>query len=201
MTRGTTLNNSFLRRQTDAGDAVGVQRRHWYVAIVNNNTEKSCGSKISKMGYDAYVPMQREAREFRPGRRKTVDRVVIPSRVFVHCTERERLKEIVTLPYIKRFMVDRALAANGFGSHPVAIVPDSEIEKLRFILVNSDNAVTIESRPLRLGDKVRVTRGKLMGLEGNILRRNDGETDLLVQLNILGCARVAVSRDDLERVV
>lgn len=88
----------------------------------------------------------------------------------------------------------------------MAVVPDREIEKLRFILYNSDAAVTIEPLPLRLGDKVRVIRGKLIGLEGNIVRCEGHDTsdssnlDIVVQLDILGCTRMNISPMDLEKI-
>lgn len=190
----------------DAGDAVGVSPLKWYVAVVSNNTEKSCMAKLLRLGYDVYVPVQREMRRLKDGRRKFVDRVVIPSRVFIRCTETERRKQVVTLPFIKRFMTDRASAVNEFGVHPVAVVPDAQLQKLRFILFNSASPVTVEPFPMRLGDKVRVIRGNLVGIEGSIVRcdggakDDSGNLDIVVQLDVLGCARMSISRNDLERI-
>lgn len=202
-----TSNDNLATANNDAGDAVGVSKaQKWYVAIVSNNTEKVCAEKIAALGYDTYVPTQKELRRWKNGRRKIIDRIVIPAAIFVRCTEADRRHHIVNLPFIKRFMVNRAAAANEFGWHPVAIVPDREIQKLRFILYNSDAAVTIEPLPLRLGDKVRVIRGKLIGIEGNIVRceGNDSadasDLDIVVQLDILGCARMSISPIDLEKI-
>lgn len=184
----------------EKSDAAPSPAVHWYVAIVSNNTEKSCGDKLEKAGYEVYVPTQREMRRWKNGRRKLIDRVVIPSVVFIRCTEHERKKEIVGLPYIKRFMTDRARQALTPAGTCIAVVPDAQIEKLRFILYNSDTPVSIESAPLRLGDKVRVVRGRLMGLEGNVIQHREGNPDIIVQLDILGCARMNISEDDLERI-
>ena len=181
-------------------DATPSSAVHWYVAIVGNNTEKACGDKLEKAGYEIYVPTQREMRRWRNGRRKLIDRVVIPSVVFIRCTEQERKKEIVALPYIKRFMTDRARQGSTPSGRTIAVVPDEQIEKLRFILYNSDSPVSIESAPLRLGDKVRVVRGRLMGIVGNVIQHREGNPDIIVQLDILGCARMNISEDDLERI-
>lgn len=200
-------NDNLATANNDAGDAVGVsQPFRWYVAIVSNNTEKVCAEKIAALGYDTYVPTQKELRRWKNGRRKIIDRIVIPAAVFVRCTEADRRHHVVNLPFVKRFMVNRAAATNQYGWHPVAIVPDREIEKLRFILYNSDAAITIEPLPLRLGDKVRVVRGKLLGLEGNIVRCESHDSadaanlDIVVQLDILGCARMNISPTDLEKI-
>lgn len=181
-------------------DVASLRPRHWYVAIVNHNTEKACGDKLEKAGYEIYVPTQREMRRWKNGRRKIVDRVVISSIVFIRCTEQERRNEIVKFPFVKRFMMDRAKSAGTSRSSQVAVVPEAQIEKLRFILYNSDSHVSIENTPLRLGDKVRVVRGKLMGLEGNIIQHKDGSQEIIVQLDILGCARMNISQDDLEKI-
>lgn len=183
-----------------SGTIASLKPKHWYVAIVTHNTEKACGEKLEKDGYEIYVPTQREMRRWRNGRRKLIDRVVIPTIIFIRCTEQERRTEIVNLPFIKRFMMNRATAVGPTRSSQVAVVPEEQIEKLRFILYNADSPVSIESAPLRLGDKVRVIRGRLMGLEGNVIQHKDGNPDIIVQLDILGCARMNISQDDLEKI-
>ena len=62
----------------------------------------------------------------------------------------------------------------------------------------ADSPVSISSRPLRLGERVRVNGGKLVGLEGNVFREADGSTNLVVKIDILGCAMVKIARDLLE---
>lgn len=65
-------NDNLATANNDAGDAVGVsQPFRWYVAIVSNNTEKVCAEKIAALGYDTYVPTQKELRRWKNGRRKS----------------------------------------------------------------------------------------------------------------------------------
>lgn len=180
-------------------DAVGVAEKYWFVAIVNHNSEISTSQKLSTQGYDTYVATQQEVRVWRNGRRAKVDRVVIPSLVFVRCTERERLA-IVRLPYIFRFLTNKAATPGQFG-RPVAIVPPRQMELLRFMLGHADRPVSITDRPYGRGDKVRVIRGSLRGLEGEVLSASDGSgSELLVRLDILGCAKVSIDPTDLEPV-
>ncbi|MDE7410017.1 MAG: UpxY family transcription antiterminator, partial [Muribaculaceae bacterium] len=87
------------------GDAVGVESRKWFVAIVNHNTEKAVQERLDGLGYETYVAKQTVVRIWKNGRKAKVDKVIIPSLVFVKCTQKER-HEIVSLPYIKRFMTD-----------------------------------------------------------------------------------------------
>lgn len=176
---------------TKTGDAVGVQDRKWVIAIVNNNTEKKCSEKLMKMGYESYVPTQQEKHRWCTGKIKTIDRIVLPSLVFIRVNELER-KEIVTLSFIHKFMTDRAGAVDCCNRHAIATIPDAQIETLKFMLYNSESPVSIEPMPIRLGDKVRVVRGQLQGVEGNVLSMTKNHSEIVFNLNILGCAKVTV---------
>lgn len=180
-------------------DAVGMERRSWYVAVVNNNSEKKVLARLEQAGYECYLPTQEEVRIWKDGRRRKTERVVIPATVFIRCTEPER-REAVKLPFINRFMTDRASAAATQLSRPVAVIPDKQIDTLRFMLGNSDEPVFVTAVPYRRGDKVRVVRGGLAGLEGEVwdAAGDKGRSELLVRLDFFGCARLTINSSDVE---
>ena len=177
-------------------DAEGVEKRNWYVAVVNHNSEKLYAEKLAKLGYDSYVASQEEYRVWRNGKRKKIDRVVIPSMIFVRCSEKER-QSIVRLPFIFRFLTNRAGELNQFGK-PVAIIPDNQIAMLKFMLGNSTAPVEFVDRVYSSGDKVRVARGGLRGLVGVVICSNADEAKLYVEFPIFGYAKVSISTCDLE---
>lgn len=191
--------------------AVGISKsdqeaRHWYVAVVNNKSEKACLVKLQQRiqkqpdeekAYEVYVPVQQEMSIRRDGRRKKVDRIVFPALIFIRCTERVRRKEIVCLPYIKRFMVNIAGAPQN-NHRPVAIIPDYQMNNLIRMVNDAESEVSIEARPLHLGERVRVNGGKLVGLEGNVWEEPDGSTSLVIVIDMLGCAKVSIARDLLD---
>lgn len=179
------------------GGAVGVTGRRWYVAIVNNNSEKLVGERLARLGHESYVAVQQVMRVWRNGRKARTDRVVFPALVFVRCTEAERLK-IVRLPYINRFMTDRAAGTSGTLPRPVAVIPQGQIDTLRFMLGQSDIPVTIVDTPYRVSDRVTVVRGGLRGLEGEVVQTLDGKSEVVVRIDILGSARVLIDTVDLE---
>ena len=176
-------------------DAVGVPERNWYVAIVNNRSEILAVERLVHLGYEAYAATQKEMRVWRNGRKKIIDRVVITSLIFVRCTEIER-KEIVALPFINRFMTDRATGSDGRRSS-VAIVPDHQICMLRYMLGNSDTPVDFVSHDYRRGEPIKVVRGSLSGTEGEVIEIEDGKGELIVRLDILGCARCTIKLADV----
>jgi transcription antitermination factor NusG len=178
-------------------DAVGVAKSYWFVAIVNHNSENKASEKLTKIGVVNYLPTQSEIRVWRNGRKSKVDRIVIPSTIFVYCTE-ERRKEIVNFPFIFRFMTNKAGSIKGSDNKPLAIISETEIERLKFMVGQSDIPVEITEKPFKTGDKVRVIRGNLAGLEGEVLNMNNAKSELIVAINFFGCAKLSIDTKNLE---
>ena len=181
----------------NVGDAVGVECPQWYVAFVGHNTEKACRDKLLKLGYESYVATQEEIHEWKNGRKKNIERVVISTLIFVRVTEKQR-REVVNLPFIKFFLTNKARSVDSFGHHPLAVIPDIQMQKLRFMLFNSEEPVNFVTERLRLGDHIRVARGSLKGLEGNVVRYKDGASYLVAQIESLGYAMMKIAIEDVE---
>ena len=178
--------------------AVGVTEAKWFVAIVNSRHEKAVAEKLREVGLECFVATQKEMRVWQNGRRKLIDRVVIPSVVFIKCTEKER-REIVALPYINRFMVNRT-ADTGILNKPAATIPDAQMHRLQFMLGQSETPVNFEPTMFKVKDNVRVIRGHLKGLEGEIMKNSDGTHTLTISLSLLGGATVTIDPKDVERI-
>lgn len=178
--------------------AVGVPEAKWFVAIVNSRHEKKVAENLQETGVSSYVATQKEMKVWKNGKRKTVDRVVIPSVVFVNCTEKER-RQIVGLPFIYRFMVNRS-AESGTLNKPIAVIPDLQIRKLQFMLGQSDLPVNFVPSAFKVKDNVRVIRGSLKGLYGQIMENSDGTHTLTVGLELLGGAAVKIDPYDVEKI-
>lgn len=179
------------------GDAVGVAGRMWFVAIVNNNTEKSAQEKLTKLNYETYVAKQKVLRVWKNGKKAKIDKVVVHSVVFIHCTEKER-KDIVNLPFINRFMTNKAGVSTNGLTKPLAVIPQAQIDTLRFMLGQSDIPVTFVDAPYKVHDKIKIIRGNLKGLEGEIIQTDNGKSELIVRVDILGCARMLIDATDIE---
>jgi len=178
-------------------DAVGLGKSYWFVAIVNHNSEKKSSEKLNNLGIENYLPTQTELRVWKNGRKVKVDRIVIPSTIFIYCTEQKR-REIVGLPFIFRFMTNKAGSIKDSTNKPLAIIPDNEIERLKFMLGQSDIPVEITEKPFKTGDKVRVIRGILAGLEGEVMNMNSTKSELIVALDFFGCAKLSIDTVNLE---
>ena len=181
-----------------ASCAVGVSdtNKKWFVVQVNNNTEKSSSEKLAGLGYETYLPVQEVTSIWKDGRKKIRQRILIPNIVFIRLAEQER-KDVLSLPFVKRFMVNRAGSLNSYHRHPVATIPDEQMDQLKFMLGQSESSVSIESNQLVLGSRIRIVRGLLRGLEGELLQSSMGKSYIMVSLDCLGYAKLEVSLSDI----
>ena len=91
-----------------------------------------------------------------------------------------------------RYLIDPA-------TKTLLVVPDKQMEDFQRVLNLSTEEGGLMDRPLALGDRVRVIKGVLSGVEGHVLEFR-GRTYVVVEL--LGCwfARADVPRAWLEKV-
>ena len=164
--------------------------KRWIAALVQMCMEKKVGERLTKLGVENYVPTQTEIRQW-SDRKKKVDRVVIPMVVFVRTDEKtERslrmhsfIRKILTYP----------------GQTAAAVIPDDQIDRLKFMLRQSDSPVEMMEQHLQVGDKVQIVRGALQGLEGEFIKNVD-KSMVAIHIEALGYACVSVSVEDIEKI-
>jgi transcription antitermination factor NusG len=162
----------------------------WFVARTQMNCERKAEKELQHIAKETYLPTQEEIHVW-SDRKKKVQRVVIPMIIFVKMRSEDARH------------LHRTASFYGFIGHDrhnttPAPIPEKDIETLRFMLGHSDNPVSIEPMPIKLGDRVKVIRGNLQGLEGYVMKCDDGATHILVGLNVLDCAKVDINIQDLQ---
>ena len=190
--------------------AGGVPPAEWHIAEVRCGMERACRDKLQRTGFESYVASRVETRVYASRNRRRVERVVIPAKVFVRLTEAEHIvAHEACAPALYKFMTDRARqprdaeplssAADRFrrAGHPFAVVPEEQMQRLRFMLGQAERPVEFVTRPLSLGDRVRVIRGPLAGLEGGFVRQGRA-TYIAVLLDALGCTLTEIPETDIE---
>lgn len=161
------------------GEGVAYSKR-WYVALVRMHHKKKVAERLNKMGIENFVPVQQELHQW-SDRRKMVESVLLPMMIFVHVDPKER-KEVLSFSTVSRYMVLR-------GESSPAVIPDEQMARFRFMLDYSEEAVSMSTTLLARGEKVRVIKGPLTGLVGELVNV-DGKSKIAVRLNLLGCACV-----------
>lgn len=155
---------------------IDEHKRSWYVAYTLSRHEKKVAEKLKLMGIECYVPIQEDIRHYQ-NRKKKIQRVVLPMTVFIHGTNKERLKAL-QLPSITHYLM-------AIGKHEAATVPDDQMERFRFMLDYSDSAVEIENTPLQPGMQIKVIKGPLTGLKGELISINK-TSKVIVRIDLLG---------------
>ncbi len=169
----------------------------WHIAFVGHNTEKAVEQRLQKLGLETYVATQLQTRIWKNGRKAKIQKVVIPLVVFIKCTEEERRK-IVALPYINRFMVNRASGSGNGLSSPVATISQKEIDTLRQMLGQSDIPVSFVDTPFKVNDDVTVIKGTLSGISGKVIATTENKSEVIVAIGLLGAAKMTIDASHLE---
>lgn len=154
-----------------------AEERKWYVAFVRLHHERKAVQKLEGMGIECFVPLKEEIHQWIQ-RKKKVSVVLTPQMIFIHATEEERLKAL-TLSSISRYLVLR-------GEHLPAVVPDEQMKRFMFMVDYSEESVHSMNDLLSPGQKVKVIKGPLAGLEGEFVEM-DGHSKIVVRLDMLGC--------------
>ena len=161
-------------------DSTTPEVRKWYEAYVRLFQERKTAEKLATMGIESFVPVREEIHQWSQ-RKKKVMRVLIPQMIFIHATQQERM-EALTLPSISRYMVLR-------GEHVPAVIPDAQMKQFMFMVDYSKETIEMFLSPLEPGQAVKVIKGPLAGLEGELMEI-DGKSKVVVRLDLLGCAGV-----------
>ena len=164
--------------------------RHWVAALVRMNTEKKVSSMLTKLGYHNYVPTQTEIRQW-SDRKKKIDKILIPMVIFIS-VDKQDVNNLRKISSIYKFI-----------SYPrqkePAIIPNEQIEKLKFMLHHADSAVEFSETVYEIGDEVEIVRGPLKGLYGELCYTEKGKPTVGVYVELLGYSYVNVDIKDVKR--
>ena len=164
--------------------------KRWIAALVQMCMEKKVGERLTKLGIENYVPPQPEIRQW-SDRKKKVERVVIPMVVFVHTDEKTE-RSLRMHSFIRKILAYP-------GQTTAAVIPNDQIDRLKFMLRQSDSPVEMMEQHLQVGDKVHIVRGALQGLEGELYKNVD-KSMVAIHIEALGYACVSVSVEDIEKI-
>lgn len=165
-----------------------MTNRRWLAAYVKMHHEKRVRERLSELGIENFLPVQTEVRQW-SDRKKRVEQVLIPMMIFVHIDTEEQ-RTVLTHPSVLRYLVLR-------GEHAPAEIPEEQMNRFRFMLDFSDQPVSFNTAGLQPGEKVKVIKGPLAGLEGEFVTV-DGKSNVIVRISHLGCAVVEVNASMVE---
>jgi len=161
----------------------------WYAVWTRSRQEKTAASMLDALGVEHYLPLRSELRQW-SDRKQMVEMPLFSGYLFVCINSLKGMKlEVLKIPGIVTFV--------GNNSGPLPI-PDQQIKAIRRVLTAG---VQCSAQPfLNEGDRVRVVRGALAGIEGT-LERIGSASRLLISIEMIRQSlSVNVLREDVEPI-
>ena len=142
---------------------IGVTRCEdsaWWALYTRHQHEKTVAEMLSAKGFEVFLPLYDSMRRWKD-RRKLLSLPLFPCYVFVRGGLNRRL-QVVTTPGVHMIL---------FYGERVAIIPEAEIQAIRKTV---EGPYRVEPHPfLKCGERVRVKRGALEGVEGVLVRKKN----------------------------
>lgn len=154
-----------------------MERADWYAVYTRSRHEKQVAALLQRQDLETYLPLRR-AWSSRQDRKVTIQVPALPGYLFVRCTMYAETRAL-----IKRANGVIRLVEN--VGRP-AVIPEEQIESLRIALTGTFNA---EGHPyLKVGDRVKVTRGPMGGAEGYLVRVAENKHRLIIAVDYVNQA-------------
>jgi transcription antitermination factor NusG len=160
----------------------------WYAVYTMPQNERSLVKHLDAQCIESFLPTWESTHIWKNRQHVKIVLPLFPSYLFVRIHAAERFK-VLRSPGAVR------IVGNSQGPIPV---PDSEIEFLRSDFCRQRVKPYCD---LVVGDKVRIKSGSMQGVQGLLVRKNDGLRFVVTLNSISQHAAVEVSADELEPVL
>lgn len=159
----------------------------WWAIYTRHQHEKVVAQVLATKGFEVFLPLYESIRRWKD-RSKMLSLPLFPCYVFVRGGAMRR-SLVVTTPGVHMVL---------YSGERVAVIPSDEIESIRKAV---EGPFRVEPHPfLRCGERVRVTRGSLEGVEGVLLRKKSLYR-LVLSVDMLAQAvAVEIDASDVEPV-
>ena len=158
----------------------------WYAAKTGHGQEVKIKHHLQELEIEHFIPTEMRKNY----RNQSKEHPVIPSLVFINATKEKACSLKTDLGFPINYMFD-------YVNHTMLTVPDKQMEDFIRVFDASITEGGLIDTPLEVGQKVRVTRGALKGVEGNVIEL---QGNLHVVVGLMGCifAHAHVPRAHLE---
>ena len=157
----------------------------WYAARTRFGQELKIRDRLVREGVEHFIPTVSA-----DGPRK--EKAAINNLVFLKATKAEALELANTGVIPVKYIIDCA-------TRTLLVVPDKQMEDFRRVLDQSLEEGGMMDKPLSLGDRVKVVKGPLKGVEGHVIEFN-GRYYVVVSLLDSLFAKARVPRSWIERI-
>jgi len=159
----------------------------WWALYTRHQHEKAVAEMLAAKGFDVFLPLYESQRRWKD-RKMMLSLPLFPCYLFVR-GGLSRRSQVVTTPGVHMILSK--------GDHD-AVIPETEIQAIRRTV---DGPFRIEPHPfLKCGQRVRVKRGTLEGVEGVLIRKKN-QCRLVLSVSMLAqSVGVEIDASDVEPV-
>jgi transcription antitermination factor NusG len=163
----------------------GNRERRWYAVFTAPRSEKAIEKHLNLCEIECFLPTYETYRVWKNRQRVKVVLPLFPAYLFV-CIDRKERARVLQSPGVLHIV--------GNSREPLPL-PDSEIDFLRSDFCRQKAE---PYRELLIGQKVRIARGIMRGVEGVLVRKNNS-LRFVMRLSLINQnAAVEVCSEDLE---
>lgn len=160
----------------------------WWALYTRHQHEKTVADMLSAKGFEVFLPLYESMRRWKD-RQKMLSLPLFPCYVFVRGGLNRRL-QVVSTPGVHMIL--------NHGDR-VATIPEMEIDSIRKTL---EGSFRVEPHPfLKCGERVRVIRGTLEGVEGVLVRKKNISRLVLSVAMVAQSVAVEIDAADVEPVL
>ena len=171
------------------------QQKYWFAARTRDKQEFTVRKSLDRLkseehlDLDYYLPTRFVISQLKY-RRKRSEVPVIRNLVFVHSTKQTAcdISNIYNVPLF--YMKD-------LSTHSMLVVPDKQMEDFMFVMDLNPDGVSLDSEMLTVGHKVKVIKGELSGIEGEVAVEAN-KTYVVIRIKDLLTASVKVPKSYLK---
>lgn len=177
-----------LTSQSTDGGVEDADVSGWCALYTRSRHEKTVAEMLAAKEFEVFLPLYKSVRRWKD-RKMLLALPLFPCYVFVRGGVYRRL-DVLTTPGVHMILL---------RGERVAIIPEFEIEALRKAV---EGPTRIEPHPfLKCGERVRVTRGSLEGVEGILVRKKNVYRLVLSVDMMAQSAAVEIDASDVEPIV
>lgn len=161
---------------------VAEKEMHWYAAYTRVNQELLIQKRLNELGIENYLPQEERMRETPLGLKK-IRVILIHGLIFI------RTDKTTSFSLLNDYMLNIVYLKDRENRRSL-IIPDKQMQDFMFLLDFSTDGVEVLNKDLKRGDRVKVIKGPLQGLEGELVRLK-GHKRVIVRLD--GVVSIATS--------
>lgn len=163
----------------------------WFAARTRANQEFGLRDALKKVNVTHFLPTHIVTRRI-SDRVKRIEVPVINNLIFIRSTKQQAFALLKDYA-LKLYYIRDSLTGS------LLVVPDKQMEDFMFVMDLSPNSIYQCNEMYAPGDKVRIIKGELSGIEGEMIRI-EGKTHVLLRIPQVLAVSVKVPKAYLELI-